>query len=310
MARDGAQPATLALLCDGYVLDLEARGKSPDSIRRAADTQARLAECFGTRMEEPLGGFSEADLYAFRAHRIQGQVKPSTVNRDLRSIRAMLKKALPGFRFPGELFFKEDETRVRWLEPLQEVDVMSRIASPFQEMARLAALTMMRLTEILTRRREHVALSQGVLQLPKTKTGPDTVVLNREALGILQRQLDSHGGEWVFPSPSGRPYSRVYVGRVWRRAARAAGLGDFHFQDLRHHGATMALNAGFSAPIVMALGRWKTERMMRRYAAVTDRTLRAAAEAVAGNPPQNGNGGWQRTHNPASILVGHGPSQG
>jgi hypothetical protein len=33
----------------------------------------------------------------------------------------------------------------------------------------------------------------------------------------------------------------------------------------------------------MALGGWKTERMMRRYAAVTDQTLRAAAEAVAGN---------------------------
>jgi len=38
------------------------------------------------------------------------------------------------------------------------------------------------------------------------------------------------------------------------------------------------------APIVMALGGWKrTERMMRRYAAVTDQTLRAAAEAVSGS---------------------------
>jgi hypothetical protein len=44
----------------------------------------------------------------------------------------------------------------------------------------------------------------------------------------------------------------------------------------------MALNKGFSAPIVMALGGWKSESMMRRYAAVTDATLRAAAEAVSG----------------------------
>ena len=68
-----------------------------------------------------------------------------------------------------------------------------------------------------------------------------------------------------------------------RLAAQAAGLQDFHFHDLRHHGATVALNAGFPAPIVMALGGWKTERMMRRYAAVTDQTLRRAAEAVAGD---------------------------
>jgi hypothetical protein len=45
---------------------------------------------------------------------------------------------------------------------------------------------------------------------------------------------------------------------------------------------------------VMALGGWKTERMMRRYAAVTDATLRAAAEAVSGNEP------WQYTAKVAS----------
>ncbi len=59
----------------------------------------------------------------------------------------------------------------------------------------------------------------------------------------------------------------------------------------------MALNAGFTAPIVMALGGWKTERMMRRYAAVTDKTLRAAAEAVSGN------GQWQQAPKPAPVLT-------
>ena len=33
----------------------------------------------------------------------------------------------------------------------------------------------------------------------------------------------------------------------------------------------------------MALGGWKSGRMMRGYAAVTDQTLRAAAEAVLGH---------------------------
>ena len=97
----------------------------------------------------------------------------------------------------------------------------------------------------------------------------------------------------VFPTPEGRPWRRERVGKVFRRFARGAGLRDFRFHDLRHHGATMALNKGFTAPIVMALGGWKTERMMRRYAAVTDATLRAAAEAVSGNEP------WQLPGKPA-----------
>ena len=101
----------------------------------------------------------------------------------------------------------------------------------------------------------------------------------------------------MFPGPDGRPYDRSYIGRVFRRAAKQAGLRDFHFHDLRHHGATMALNKGFTAPIVMAFGGWKTERMMRRYAAVTDETLRRAAEAVAGNEP------WQQSPKLAPVKA-------
>ena len=68
-----------------------------------------------------------------------------------------------------------------------------------------------------------------------------------------------------------------------KEAPRPSLLRDFQFHDLRHHGATIALNRGFTVPIVMALGGWKTERMMRRCAAVPDATLRHAAEAVSGN---------------------------
>jgi integrase len=116
------------------------------------------------------------------------------------------------------------------------------------------------------------------------------VILSAEAQKILRGHLESHSAAWVFPGPGGVPYSRVHVSRVFRKAARGAGLKDFHFHDLRHHGATMAMNAGFTAPIVMALGGWKSEAMMRRYAAVTDPTLRAAAEAVSGTP----GAGWAR----------------
>jgi integrase len=140
----------------------------------------------------------------------------------------------------------------------------------------------MRQGEIRTLKREHVRLEQGVVLLPKAKAGARPVILSAGAQKLLHHQLETHDSEWVFPSPDGRPYSRVHVSRVFRKASRGAGLRGFTFHDLRHHGATMALNRGFSAPIVQALGGWKTERMMKRYAAVTDQTLRAAAEAVSG----------------------------
>ncbi len=245
------------------------------------------------------GKTAKANVFERKALDRQGKgTKPSTINRDLRTIRAMLKRAVPGFRFPAGAFFQDDETRVRWLRPEEELLVLESMRSPFREIARLAALTLMRLSEIRLLRREYVHLEQGVVMLPRAKAGARPVILGADARKVLRHQLEANpGNEWVFPGPDGRPYDRSYIGRVFRRAARQAGLRDFHFHDLRHHGATMALNRGFTAPIVMALGGWKTERMMRRYAAVTDETLRRAAEAVAGNEP------WQQPPKSASVKV-------
>ena len=289
--KETAAPATLELVCEAYLLDLEGRGKGDDTISTARNAKARLADFFGPRMHEPLR-LTEADLYAYRAHRLrqwakrgkEGKpaavvrgVKTSTVNRDLRTIRAMLKRTIPEFKFPAGLFLKEDETRVRWLDPKQEATVMLGMRAPFRQMAQLAALTLMRLSEVRRLRRESVHLEQGILTLPHTKTGPGVVMLSADARRILEEQLRTHDCEWVFPNPeTGAPYCRHYVGKVWRTRARKAGLSDFHF------------HAGFSGAIVQELGRWKSERMMRRYAAVTNQTLRAAAEAVSGN------GHWQQ----------------
>jgi integrase len=275
-------------LCEYYVLDLERRGKGPESITRAVTTAKAIEAVAPALLTMPISRVVSRDIFDFRQARLRGGSKPGTINRDLRTLRAMLKQARPDFKFPGAAFLPEDETRVRWLRPEEELLVLETMPSPFREMAKLAALTLMRLSEIRTLRREMVHLEQGVVLLPQAKAGARPVILSGEAQKILASVLQAatpaqSARGWVFPAPSGRPYGRSRISVVWRRAARQAGLRGFTFHDLRHHGATMALNRGFTAPIVQALGGWKTERMMRRYAAVTDQTLRAAAEAVAGS---------------------------
>ena len=79
----------------------------------------------------------------------------------------------------------------------------------------------------------------------------------------------------MFPNPEGRPYSRVPVSRVFRKAARAVGLRDFRFHALCHHGATMALNAGLTGPIVMMLGGWGSRLV------ALERSLTARSHAFA-----------------------------
>jgi integrase len=281
-AQQAETPATLRGLFESYAENLEARGKSTDTIGRAVEMARAFERLMPDLIDRPVSKIKEADIFAFRKARAETSLsaialkehaevlrrdgkpdqadaferkavdrqrkgtKPSTINRDLRTLRAMLKRAVPDFRFPAGAFFQDDETRVRWLRPEQELLVLEAMRSPFREIAKLAALTLMRLSEIRLLRHDDVHLEQGVILLPKAKTGARPVVLGADAQKILGKQLEANlDGEWVFPGPDGRPYDRSYIGRVFRRAARQAGLRDFHFHDLRHHGATMALNRGF-----------------------------------------------------------------
>lgn len=312
----GLAPATLRQLFDAYAQDLDDRGKGEETIARALQTSAVLEALLPELLAKPVSRISEADIFAFRRARAErpcftprpkdpeqkparppAPAKPATINRDLRTLRAMLKRVRPDFRFPPGAFFPEDETRVRWLRPEEELLVLETMVEPFRTIAKLAALTLMRLSEIRLLRRDMVHLEQGVILLPRAKAGARPVMLSGQAQKLLRDQLEGHGNEWVFPNADGRPYTRSLVSKKFRRAARGAGLRDFHFHDLRHDGATRALNAGVTAPILMQLGGWKTERMMRRYAAVTDASLRKAAEAVAGNEA------WQPSRKPAPLKA-------
>jgi hypothetical protein len=140
--REGAAPATVKQLCEWYVLDLERRGKGPDSIGRAVTTAKAIEAVAPTLLALPVSRITSRDLYDFRQARLRGGSKPSTINRDLRTLRAMLKQARSDFRFPGAAFLPEDETRVRWLRPEEELLVLDTMRSPFREIAKLAALTL------------------------------------------------------------------------------------------------------------------------------------------------------------------------
>ena len=87
--------------------------------------------------------------------------------------------------------------------------MLEPMPSPFREIAKLAALTLMRLSELRLLRREMVHLEQGIILLPRAKAGARPVVLSLDAQKLLQRQLEAHDKAWVFPGPDGAPYSRV-----------------------------------------------------------------------------------------------------
>jgi integrase len=206
--REGATPATLKQLFEFYVLDLERRGKGADTISCAVTTAKAVEAVTPELLRLPIARVTARDVYAFQQARVRAGKRASTINRDLRTLRAMLKQARPDFRFPGAAFLPEDETRVRWLRPEEELLIFDTLPAPFGDMARLAALTLMRLTELRTLRRDMVHLDQGVVMLPRAKAGARPVILSAEAQKIVGRLLEGASeaqaaAGWVFPGPAG-----------------------------------------------------------------------------------------------------------
>ena len=85
--------------------------------------------------------------------------------------------------------------------------MLETMASPFRELAKLAALMLMRQGELRLLRREMVHLEQGTILLPRAKGGARSVMLSEGAWRIPQAQLDAHDKAWVLPSPEGVPYT-------------------------------------------------------------------------------------------------------
>jgi len=82
--------------------------------------------------------------------------------------------------------------------------------------------------------------------------------------------------------PKGGPLRRqTFYHRFWGPALTAAGLQGFRFGQLRHTGATLALEAGANPVLVaMRLGHTSTRMLEQHYAGRLDRADRELARAL------------------------------
>jgi integrase len=257
-------------------LDLEQRGKDASVAERIRTFMARH---WPEGAALPLHTVTVPDVEQYRDRRFAAGCKPNTIVRELREIRATLKQARPdGFKLPESVFPDEDRNRVRDLTPRQYGRVFPHLRElhgpVFANLAELACLGVMRMADVRLLKRSYVRMAERVILLPRTKGGPRAVRLSAKALAIVKRAMArTPQHDYVFARPDGKPYSRSRIGKTWRNAARACGLENFTFHDLRHVGPTQAVNAGANDATLMAMGGWKSASMVKRYSHVLSPTL-------------------------------------
>ena len=144
---------------------------------------------------------------------------------------------------------------------------------------RFAAVTGLRIGEVLAMRWEHIDFEAGRLLLPETKTGRRSHDLPTAALAILAAV--PRIGEWTFSNNCGRsPATYKRVRETFARVAKAAGLEDVRLHDLRRTVMTQAALAGVGPHVLRDLLGHRDTTMADRYIRALSNPVREAREQI------------------------------
>jgi integrase len=251
--------------------------------RRPGDDRARLSRWRTAFGEQDANTITARQIERVLAE-LQGERRqPGTVLRYLTVLKAVFNrgKRLGLLRQnPASLVQtpKPNNVLVRYLTESQETQLLSTLPARFHPIVSTALHTGLRQGELLRLRWADIDWTVGVLTIHETKAGerrrvPMNSVMQTLLTGIRDLQK---------PAPTDHvfPHDHRYLRRVFAKAVDRAGLAPFRFHDLRHTFASRLAMHGANDRTLMALGGWKSPRMLDRYAHLSPAHLWQAIEGL------------------------------
>ena len=269
---------TLGNLRDWYLeLSEVKQRRSFSSIKKC------LRICVDGIGDIPVSQLTQNRLELFRKKRLteiskrKGRpVKPSTVNRDVTNLKAMLNKALDHSKIETNLIgrvrhLEENNVRERVLIPEEFEMLYQHCPESLKGLVLIAYYLPMRQAEILDLTWQEIDLKTGFIRLGgqrnKNKTGRVIPLHPRiiDFFRCIPRPI--HGG-YVFGQ------SRRFNRKAYNKAVAAAGIVDFTFHDLRHCAINNLRLAGNDHYTIKAASGHKTDIAFQRYNLVTEEEMR------------------------------------
>jgi integrase len=249
-------------------------------------------------------------------HVVRGAAKRSAWRAQdaLKVLRRLLSAAVD-----AEVIARNPATRVAtpkieqerpWVLTMEEIDALAEaVPGRYRALVLLAAYGSLRWSELVALRvdrlspsRDRVRVEEKIVESgrlirgePKTKrsrrwvTVPDFVA---SALAEHVRKYPPGPDGLVFTAPQGGPIRRpAFYRLVWSKATRAVGLEGFPFRNLRHTGATLALQEGTN-PVLVAfrLGHASTAMIERHYGDLGEGFDREIADRLSATRNKQGRG--------------------
>ena len=290
----------------------EARGKNPQTERRAARNELTIEELFDfwlTTYAKPrkktwkederlyekflkpwanrsLSAISKRDVEKLHAQ-IGGSNGPYQANRVLELIRAAYVRARKKLDWQGpnpaeDIDAFEEKSRDRYLLP-EELPRFFKAMEAEPALTRdfflLCLYTGGRRSNVQAMRWDE--LQDDYWRIPETKSGkPVLVPLVPQASAILESRRKTAGGSpWVFPTRRGSKSGHIQEPkRAWKNLIERAGLVDLRLHDLRRTLGSWQAATGASLPIIgKMLGHGAGSRATEVYARLHLDPVREAA---------------------------------
>jgi integrase len=192
---------------------------------------------------------------------------------------------------------KPEEREPRFLTWEEADEVRSWIPEHVYRIVPIGILTMLRRGELLALRDSDVDFEHGAITIAgqtqggrrtrtKTTAGRRTVDLGPAAVRLLREQQLARAPNaegLLFPSRTGGAYeAHNFMNRLFKPAARAAGIPELTFHDLRHTGASLMIAAGCNVKVIAEqMGHADGgELVLRRYGHLYKGARKQAAIAL------------------------------
>ena len=158
---------------------------------------------------------------------------------------------------------------IKDLEKTESLYILSAI--------KILLFTGRRTGEILTLKWDYIDFKNFRMNLPDTKTGKKSFRFSPTVHQILSSLPDKEG--YVFKSIIGN--KRVTTVRhIWRKICKLAGIENVRVHDLRHTYASLAVQSGYSLPIISKMLGHADIKTTQRYAHLHDDPVNQAVDKL------------------------------
>jgi integrase len=280
-----AERLTVWNLCELVIADYEFNDK-----RGLEDLRWRAEKHLRRNFEQLLAlALTSERLKAYKKERRLEGAADATINRELAVIRRGFTLAREAGLYRGEAphfgLFKLDNARQGFVEDADYRKLIEALPSHLKCIAITGYHLGLRAGELRKLRWTQVDLDAREIRLTASQTKgkrPRTAPIYGDLLPALSHQKTERDANWpdvpwVFHW-HGKPIGHSLKG--WRRSAKAAGVPDLLFHDLRRSAIRNMERAGIPRKIAMSISGHRTESVYLRYDIVSQRDLAIAREKL------------------------------